>query len=78
MNCPTISLISLLFPKYNNLHNLHERIIDNIISSMIIIDIISSNLTATIPNKIPQGLITSSVELNTFNPSLVKHCSRFD
>ena len=45
---------------------------------MIIIDIISSNLTATIPNKIPQGLITSIVELNTFNPSLVKHCSRFD
>ena len=38
---------------------------------MIIIDIISSNLTATIPNEIPQGLVTSSVELNTFNPSLV-------
>ena len=37
---------------------------------MIIIDIISSNLTATIPNEIPQGLVTSSVELNTFNPSL--------
>ena len=59
------------FPKYYNLHNLHKWIIDSIISSMIIIDIISSNLTATIPNEIPQGLVTSSVELNTFNPSLV-------
>ena len=59
------------FPKYYNLHNVHKWIIDSIISSMIIIDIISSNLTATIPNEIPQGLVTSSVELNTFNPSLV-------
>ena len=58
------------FPKYYNLHNVHKWIIDSIISSMIIIDIISSNLTATIPNEIPQGLVTSSVELNTFNPSL--------